>query len=75
VRNEVGKRDQRERHLYLTQAGEVLERQLSDAQRDRMRTAYRAVGPEAVTGFRQVLEAMMDQEMRNRYDALKDLKG
>ena len=35
----------------------------------------RAAGPEAVTGFRQVLEAMMDQDMRNRYDALKDLKG
>lgn len=75
VRSEVGTRDKRERHLYLTEAGEALERQLSDAQRDRMRAAYRAAGPEAVTGFRQVLEAMMDEEMRNRYDALKDLKG
>lgn len=75
VRNEVGKRDKRERHLYLTDAGEDLERQLSDAQRDRMRTAYRAAGPEAVTGFRQVLEAMMDDEMRKRYDALIELKG
>ena len=75
VRNEVGKRDKRERHLYLTDAGEALERQLSDAQRDRMRAAYRAAGPEAVAGFRQVLEAMMDTEMRKRYDALKDLKG
>ena len=75
VRNEVGKRDKRERHLYLTDAGEALERQLSDAQRDRMRAAYRSAGPEAVAGFRQVLEAMMDVEMRKRYDALKDLKG
>ena len=75
MRSEVGKRDKRERHLYLTEDGEALERKLSDAQRDRMRTAYRAAGPEAVTGFRQVLEAMMDQDMRNRYDALKDLKG
>jgi DNA-binding MarR family transcriptional regulator len=75
VRSEVGKRDKRERHLYLTEAGEALERTLSDAQRDRMRAAYRAAGPEAVTGFRQVLEAMMDEDMRNRYDALKDLKG
>ena len=75
VRNEVGKRDKRERHLYLTDAGEDLERQLSDAQRNRMRTAYRAAGPEAVAGFRQVLEAMMDDEMRKRYDALKELKG
>jgi len=75
VRSEVGKRDKRERHLFLTDAGEALERQLSDAQRDRMRAAYRAAGPEAVVGFRQVLEAMMDQDMRKRYDALKDLKG
>ena len=75
VRSEVGQRDKRERHLYLTEAGEALERQLSDAQRDRMRAAYRAAGPEAVAGFRQVLEAMMDDEMRRRYDALKDLKG
>lgn len=75
VRSVVGKRDKRERHLYLTEAGEALERKLSDAQRDRMRAAYRAAGPEAVAGFRQVLEAMMDEQMRNRYDALKDLKG
>ncbi|MCL4144179.1 UNVERIFIED_CONTAM: hypothetical protein GTU68_019414 [Idotea baltica] len=75
VHSEVGKRDKRERHLFLTEAGAALERQLSDAQRDRMRTAYRAAGAEAVTGFRQVLEAMMDEEMRNRYDALKDQKG
>lgn len=75
VRSEVGKRDKRERHLYLTAAGEALERELSDAQRDRMRAAYRAAGPDAVTGFRQVLEAMMDQDMRKRYDALKDTKG
>ena len=75
VRSEVGTRDKRERHLYLTTAGEDLERQLSDAQRDRMRAAYRAAGPDAVTGFRRVLEAMMDEESAKRYAALKDLKG
>jgi hypothetical protein len=37
-----------------------------------MRAAYRAAGPDAVAGFRQVLEAMMDQDMRRHYDALKD---
>ncbi|MEL6959019.1 MAG: MarR family transcriptional regulator [Pseudomonadota bacterium] len=75
VRSEVGSRDKRERHLFLTEAGEELERRLSDAQRDRMRVAYRSAGPDAVAGFRQVLEAMMDDEMRRRYEALKDLKG
>lgn len=75
VRSEVGAKDKRERHLFLTPDGEALERKLSDAQRDRMRAAYRAAGPEAVSGFRQVLEAMMDDEMRRRYDALLELKG
>jgi len=75
VRSEVGRRDKRERHLFLTEAGEALERQLSDAQRDRMRVAYRAAGPEAVSGFRQVLEAMMDDDMRRRYEALEKMKG
>nr|WP_296417863.1 MarR family transcriptional regulator [Pseudooctadecabacter sp.] len=75
VRSEVGQRDKRERHLFLTDAGEALERTLSDAQRDRMRAAYRAAGPDAVAGFRQVLEAMMDEESAARYAALKDLKG
>jgi hypothetical protein len=35
-----------------------------------MRAAYRAAGPEAVPGFRQVLEAMMDPEMRRHFNAL-----
>ena len=72
VSSEVGKRDRRERHLYLTAEGEALEKALSDAQRARMRVAFRTAGPEAVAGFRQVLEAMMDEEMRRHYEALKD---
>ncbi len=72
VASEVGQRDKRERHLTLTAEGAALERSLSDAQRDRMRHAYRTAGPDAVAGFRQVLEAMMDEEMRVFYDALKD---
>ncbi|MBU0780338.1 MarR family winged helix-turn-helix transcriptional regulator [Loktanella salsilacus] len=72
VSSTVGKRDKRERHLHLTDKGAALERSLSDAQRDRMRSAYRAAGPAAVAGFRQVLEAMMDDEMRHHYLALVD---
>lgn len=72
VRSEIGRVDKRERHLFLTQSGEVLERALSDAQRDRMRAAYRAAGSDAVAGFRKVLEAMMDEDMRRSYEALKD---
>jgi hypothetical protein len=60
------------RHLYLTQAGDALETELSEAQRARMRTAYRAAGPEAVAGFRQVLEAMMDPGQRHQYNLFKE---
>lgn len=72
VEARVGKRDKRERHLHLTEKGRALERNLSDAQRARMRAAYRAAGPQAVQGFRTVLEAMMDPEMRRQYQGLKD---
>jgi DNA-binding MarR family transcriptional regulator len=72
VRSEKGREDARERHLYLTERGQMLERELSEAQRARMRAAYRAAGPEAVAGFRQVLEAMMDPEMRRHFNRLKE---
>ncbi|WP_109465479.1 MarR family winged helix-turn-helix transcriptional regulator [Albibacillus kandeliae] len=72
VESRVGPVDKRERHLYLTDKGKALESTLSDAQRARMRAAYRDAGPEAVAGFRQVLEAMMDPEMRRAYTRLRD---
>ena len=72
VESHVGTRDRRERHLYLTPSGAALERTLSDAQRTRMRAAYQAAGPDAVAGFRRVLEAMMDPELRDRYASLKE---
>jgi len=75
VESRVGRRDKRERNLYLTEAGEELEKSLSEAQRKRMRVAFRQAGPEAVVGFRQVLEAMMDPELRRHYNALKDSAG
>jgi DNA-binding MarR family transcriptional regulator len=63
----VGDRDRRERHLRLTPEGAALEAALSDAQRARMRAAFREAGPEAVAGFRTVLEQMMDPELRRLY--------
>lgn len=73
VESRVGRRDRRERQLFLTETGIALERRLSEAQRARMRAAYRAAGPEAVAGFRQVLEAMMDRDTLRQFKALKDL--
>ncbi|MBT4231076.1 MAG: MarR family transcriptional regulator, partial [Rhodobacteraceae bacterium] len=68
----VGQRDKRDRHLALTETGHALEQKLSDAQRRRMRSAFRQVGPEAVAGFRKVLEAMMDPDMMTAYSQLRE---
>ncbi|MFN3209496.1 MAG: MarR family winged helix-turn-helix transcriptional regulator [Roseovarius sp.] len=72
VESRQGRSDRRERNLTLTDKGIALEQTLSDAQRARMRAAYRKAGPEAVAGFRQVLEAMMDPEMRRKYHAIRE---
>jgi DNA-binding MarR family transcriptional regulator len=72
VESRVGTVDKRERHLFLTETGRSLETKLSDAQRARMRTAYKEAGPEAVSGFKKVLEAMMDPDMRRAYGKLRD---
>lgn len=67
IESRVGTRDKRERHLFLTDEGRELEQKLSDAQRARMRAAFRKAGPEAVGGFRTVLEAMMDPELLRHF--------
>lgn len=72
VESRVGTQDRRERHLHLTEEGAALERQLSEAQRGRMRAAYREAGPEAVAGFRLVLDQIMDPEMRRHFKSLKE---
>ncbi len=72
VDSRVGEKDKRERHLYLTDTGSVLEQKLSEAQRTRMRAAYRAAGPDAVQGFRRVLEQIMDPQMRKFLNSMTD---
>ena len=65
VDSRTGTSDRRTRHLYLSDEGTKLEKELSYAQRRRMRAAYRAAGPEAVAGFRAVLEQLMDPRHRH----------
>lgn len=72
VESRVGVSDKRERHLHLTEEGRELEAKLSDAQRARMRAAYKDAGPEAVQGFKKVLETMMDADMRRAYVNLRE---
>lgn len=72
VESRVGTVDKRERHLFLTDPGHALEATLSDAQRARMRSAFKDAGPEAVQGFKKVLEAMMDADMRRAYAKMRE---
>ena len=73
VESHVGQKDRRKRHLFLTDDGKKLEQKLSNAQRQRMRSAFRAAGPDAVSGFRKVLEAMMDPKLRSTYMNMRDI--
>ena len=76
VASRPGRADRRERRLTLTGAGRELEAALSDAQRARLRAAFRAAGPESVAGFRRVLEAMMDPELHRLYrDGMPGVPG
>lgn len=65
VESRLGTTDRRQRNLHLTEAGEALEHGLSAPQRERLRRAYAAAGPEAVAGFRSVLEQMVDDRRRD----------
>lgn len=67
----VGAQDRRERRITLTDAGAALEESLSASQRERVRAAYRSVGPEAVRGFRTVLEAMMDADLLRHFEQIE----
>lgn len=71
IDSRVGERDRRERHLYLTPEGVALESKLSETQRKRMRVAYKAAGPDAVQGFRKVMEHIMDPAMRRHVNTVK----
>jgi DNA-binding MarR family transcriptional regulator len=55
IRQRSGERDRRQRLLQLTEKGMELERQLSENQRQRIASAYRQAGAQAVDGFRKVM--------------------
>jgi DNA-binding MarR family transcriptional regulator len=75
VASRVGREDRRQRNLMLTDRGRALEQALSAAQRARMRKAYSQAGPEAVQGFRMVLEQIIDPETRAAMAILSEERG
>ena len=68
VDSQIGLHDRRERNLRLTEVGQKLEHSLSEAQRERMRAAYKTAGPDSVQGFRTVLQNIMDPQMKIHLD-------
>ncbi|GHF21105.1 MarR family transcriptional regulator [Kordiimonas sediminis] len=61
----AGTEDRRQRLLYLTDEGERFEKMLFDTQRERVAQAYRKAGPEAVSGFWEVLLNIVDEDKRD----------
>ena len=62
IRQDQGTVDRRQRLLTLTDKGLELERLLTETQRKLMARAFRAVGPEAVEGFREVMLGIMSSD-------------
>jgi DNA-binding MarR family transcriptional regulator len=69
VQQQQGAKDRRQRLLSLTEKGYTLEDKLSADQRQRIASAFKSAGPDAVKGFYQVLLNMMNNpEEFNRRD-------
>jgi DNA-binding MarR family transcriptional regulator len=69
ISQEQGSVDRRQRLLTLTEQGHEMERLLTETQRKRIARAYRAVGPEAVEGFRAVMLGIMSSDDdRDRFE-------
>ena len=61
-----GTEDRRQRQLFLTPAGGVLEAQLSAVQQENLARAFAGVEAAALDGWREVLWSMLDAEDRDR---------
>ena len=64
VEQRPGKRDRRQRLLYLTEKGREFEARLSVPQQIRVKRAFAAAGPEAVAGYLRVLENLINETER-----------
>ena len=67
VMQNTSEEDRRKRLLHLTKKGVKLERELTANQRTRIAKAYKAAGLDAVIGFKNVLQAIMDGGDRWRF--------
>lgn len=70
VETRQGARDRRQKLLRLTAAGQAMEQELFEALRTKLALAYQAAGQQSVTGFWQVLEALVPEDERELIAAL-----
>ncbi|WP_025899729.1 MarR family winged helix-turn-helix transcriptional regulator [Sneathiella glossodoripedis] len=66
VEQKAGVSDRRQRLLYLTDEGKVLERKISHVQQQQVAKAFREAGGEAVAGYRKVLEGLINEADRDK---------
>jgi len=69
VEQKPGISDRRQRLLYLTEEGKVLERKISIIQQEKVAKAFKEAGGDAVAGYRKVLEGLITDT--DRETALK----
>ncbi len=67
--------DRRQRLLKLTERGRNVNQQLNDVLRRRLAIAYRAAGADAVAGYHQVLEGLIDERARRHLSRLRGTIG
>lgn len=66
IKQEAGVTDRRQRLLHLTDEGKSLEHKISNVQQQQVAKAFREAGGDAVAGYRQVLEGLINDEDRDQ---------
>ncbi|MBO6824826.1 MAG: MarR family transcriptional regulator [Sneathiella sp.] len=66
VEQKPGATDRRQRLLYLTEEGKLLEHKISRVQQEQVAAAFRQAGGDAVAGYRKVLEGLISEEDREQ---------
>ena len=67
VEQREGQEDRRQRRLYLTDQGQVLEGEIAQLQLKLLRDTFLSAGPEAVEGFRDVMLGLVAPAQRYRF--------
>ncbi len=64
IRQDIGKKDRRQRLLYLTAQGQELLDNITEHQKEHMLKAFDKAGDNSVEGFWKVLSALISEENR-----------